>query len=168
MTAHHPTQQQQLDRDCHHAYPNLRHHSPFHAPAHVKAHLSLTPHQLPTCTKLSRPVEDCDRCLALAGVRHLRLVDRRAIRPDLPCDFGAASHSARRDPLIGRRCQRSAGDPVLDGHKRSDRWTRGVPVNSHGRPRERRQRINANPGTYQAAARGRWDQAARRESSRRC
>jgi hypothetical protein len=66
---------------------------------------------------LSRPVEVCDRCLALAGVRHLRLDDRRAIRPDLPCDFGAASHSARRDPLIGRGCQRSAGDPVLDGHQ---------------------------------------------------
>jgi hypothetical protein len=71
---------------------------------------------LPT-RQLSRPVEDCDRCLALAGVRHLRLDDPRAIRPDLPCDFGAASHSARRDPLIGRGCQRSAGDPVLDGHQ---------------------------------------------------
>ena len=37
---------------------------------------------------LSRPVEDCERCSALAGVRNLGLDDPGPGRPDSHCNFG--------------------------------------------------------------------------------
>jgi hypothetical protein len=37
---------------------------------------------------VSCPVEDCDRCRALAGVRNLCLDNLNAGRPDLHCTFG--------------------------------------------------------------------------------
>lgn len=37
---------------------------------------------------MSRPLEDCERCPALAGVRNLRLDDPSADRPDSPCNSG--------------------------------------------------------------------------------
>ena len=41
-----------------------------------------------TATSLSRPVEDCEGCPALAGVRNLSLDDPRSGRPDSHCNFG--------------------------------------------------------------------------------
>ena len=46
---------------------------------------------------LSRPVEDCDRYLALAEVRHLRLDDPRGF-VQIYLAICLPSHSARRDP----------------------------------------------------------------------
>jgi len=60
-------------------HPNsttFHHHRP-HRPSPRTA----TPH-------LSRPVEDCDGCPALAGVRNLCLDDPSAGRPDWHCKFG--------------------------------------------------------------------------------
>jgi hypothetical protein len=37
---------------------------------------------------LSRPLEDCAECPALAGVRNLGLDDPSPGRPDSPCNFG--------------------------------------------------------------------------------
>ena len=42
----------------------------------------------PNRTHLSRPVEDCERCPALAGVRNLGLDDPGPGRPDSHCNFG--------------------------------------------------------------------------------
>jgi len=42
----------------------------------------------PNRTSLSRPVEDCDGCPALARIRSLGLDDPSADRPDLLCKFG--------------------------------------------------------------------------------
>src|SRR6476620_4539055 len=39
-------------------------------------------------TSLSRPVEDCEGCPALARIRSLGLDDPSAGRPDLHCNFG--------------------------------------------------------------------------------
>jgi hypothetical protein len=40
---------------------------------------------------MSRPVEDCEGCPALAGVRKLGLDDPSSGRPDLHCNFGDLS-----------------------------------------------------------------------------
>ena len=40
---------------------------------------------------MSRPVEDCEGCPALAGVRNLGLDDPSAGRPDSHCNFGAGA-----------------------------------------------------------------------------
>src|SRR6476659_4154280 len=42
----------------------------------------------PPPDRLSRPVEDCERCSALAGVRNLALDDPGPDRPDSHCNFG--------------------------------------------------------------------------------
>ena len=80
---------------------------------------------------VSRPVEDCEGCPTLAGVRNLGLDDPSAGRPDLHCNFGdrriragraAAARSAR--PLSSRTgrlrdeiliINRKAADPHLAG-----------------------------------------------------
>ena len=50
---------------------------------------SLHPDRTPP-PQLSRPVEDCERCSALAGVRNLGLDDPGPGRPDSHCNFGDA------------------------------------------------------------------------------
>src|SRR6478609_11543302 len=45
---------------------------------------------------VSRPLEDCEGCPALAGVRNLRLDDPSADCSDLHCNFGVRSIWARR------------------------------------------------------------------------
>ena len=61
---------------------------------------------------LSRPVEDCERCSALAGVRNLGLDDPGPGRPDSHCNFGGMGESFRcpwrsrlARPRAGRACQ---------------------------------------------------------------
>ena len=59
---------------------------------------------------LSRPVEDCEGCPALAGVRNLGLDDPSAGRPDSHCNFGDRSiracraAAARRAKSLKRGC----------------------------------------------------------------
>jgi len=47
--------------------------------------------QSPSLPLVSRPVEDCEGCPPLAGVRNLALDDPRAVRPDSHCNFGDPS-----------------------------------------------------------------------------
>ena len=56
-------------------------------------HLDRTPL---TAITMSRPVEDCEGCPALAGVRNLGLDDPSAGRSDSHCNFGVRSIWARR------------------------------------------------------------------------
>jgi hypothetical protein len=50
----------------------------------------------PDRTSMSRPLEDCEGCPALAGVRNLNLDDPSAGCSDLHCNFGVRSICARR------------------------------------------------------------------------
>jgi hypothetical protein len=78
----------------------------------------------PNRTFLSRPVEDCEGCPALAGVRNLGLDDPSAGRPDSHCNSGdrrtragraaaALSQFAQAGPY-GRNC--SAATPSRNDH----------------------------------------------------
>jgi len=55
--------------------------------------------------QLSRSVEDCGGCPALAGVRHLGLDDPNPGCPVLHFNFGAASGHVERLHLIGMLCE---------------------------------------------------------------
>ena len=55
---------------------------------------------------LSRPVEDCKGCRALAGVRNVGLDDPRAGRPDSHCNFGDRSIRACRATAATQRKSR--------------------------------------------------------------
>jgi hypothetical protein len=57
---------------------------------------------------MSRPVEDCAECPALAGVRNLGLDDPSPGRPDSPCNFGdrisrSLANTPNTEPEIGKR-----------------------------------------------------------------
>jgi hypothetical protein len=64
----------------HHIHPIRCHHI---APTHLQ--------NRPPSSSLSRPVEDCEECPALAGVRNLGLDDPSADRPIKHCNFGDRS-----------------------------------------------------------------------------
>ena len=52
---------------------------------------------------MSRPVEDCDGCPALAPIRSLGLDDPSSGRPDLQCNFGGRSIRACRAAVSTQR-----------------------------------------------------------------
>ena len=83
--------------------PNIPMASP-HSPHPLPPHRAHTPpvtapsllHTFFHLLTLSRPVEGCEGCPALAGVRKLGLDDPSAGRPDLHCNFGDRSIQASR------------------------------------------------------------------------
>jgi hypothetical protein len=73
-------------RHDHHAKPHQHRYAAPKPNQTPKPPTPATPNPPPT--KMSCPVEDCDRCRALAGVRNLCLDNLNAGRPDLHCTFG--------------------------------------------------------------------------------
>jgi hypothetical protein len=74
------TVQPSPEQDIHVPSPSLR--NPLPQPLPPPAPILAFPQQ-----SLSRPVEDCEGCPALAGVRHIGLDNPGADSPHLPCNF---------------------------------------------------------------------------------
>ena len=72
-----------------HGYAATRHLIPnFAKRSPTKCGIRQLTSQRTPAPQLSRPVEDCKGCRALAGVRNVGLDDPRAGRPDSHCNFG--------------------------------------------------------------------------------
>ena len=90
---------------------------------------------------MSRPVEDCDGCPALAGVRNLGLDDPSAGRPDLHCNFGDRTHpgvssggkrdrestESRRLSSVAERSRAAPARPAVEGGRAASSATPFLP-----------------------------------------